>query len=134
MASDYKITRCVSRKGVPYRRKGVLAQITRDNLKKFHGFEGVPCGLRLQDNKRQLFFYGRTIYKKKLNTSTITENKRHFFIWKDNVQLFLFILAQSQREGENQKITKDKGQFFIYARTNNKNQMFSNSAGTDPVR
>jgi len=66
VASDYKITRCVSRKGVPYRRKGVLAQITRDNLKKFHGFEGVPCGLRLQDNKRQLFFYGRTIYKKKI--------------------------------------------------------------------
>jgi len=79
VASDYKITRCVSRKGVPYRRKGVLPQITRDNLKKFHGIEGVPCGLRLQDNKRQLFFYGRTIYKKKLNTSTITENKRQFF-------------------------------------------------------
>jgi len=112
VASDYKITRCVSRKGVPYRRKGVLAQITRDNLKKFHGFEGVPCGLRLQENKRQLFFYGMTIYKKKLNTSTITENKRHFFIWKDNVQLFLFILAQSQRQGGTKKITKDKGQFF----------------------
>ena len=112
MASDYKITRCVSRKGVPYRRKGVLAQITRDKLKKFHGFEGVPCGLRLQDNKRQLFFYGRTIYKKKLNTSTITENKRHFFIWKDNVQLFLFILAQSQREGENQKNHKRQGTIF----------------------
>ena len=113
MASDYKITRCVSRKGVPYRRKGVLAQITRDNLKKFHGFEGVPCGLRLQDNKRQLFFYGRTIYKKKLNTSTITENKRHFFIWKDNVQLFLFILAQSQREAENQKTSQKTRDNFL---------------------
>jgi len=91
----------------------VLAQITRDNLKKFHGFEGVPCGLRLQDNKRQLFFYGRTIYKKKLNTSTITENKRHFFIWKDNVQLFLFILAQSQRQGGNQKNHKRQGTIFL---------------------
>ena len=51
--------------------------------------------------------------KKKLNTSTITENKRHFFIWKDNVQQFLFILAQSQREGGNQKNHKRQGTIFL---------------------
>ena len=90
----------------------MLAQITRDNLKKFHGFEGVPCGLRLQDNKRQLFFYGRTIYKKKIKYQNNHRKQEIFFIWKDNVQQFLFILAQSQREGGTKKITKDKGQFF----------------------
>jgi len=98
------------------------------DLKEFHAASDYKI---TRDN---CFSMEGQFTKKKLNTSTITENKRHFFIWTDNVQLFLFILAQSQREGENQKITKDKGQFFIYARTNNKNQMFSNSAGTDPVR
>jgi len=73
-------------------------------------------------------------FTKKIKYQHNHKKEETFFIWKDNVQQFLFILAQSQREGGTKKITKDKGQFFIYARTNNKNQMFSNSAGTDPVR
>ena len=52
-------------------------------------------------------------FTKKIKYQHNHRKEETFFIWKDNVQQFLFILAQSQREAENQKTSQKTRDNFL---------------------
>jgi hypothetical protein len=60
------------------------------------------------------FLHASTITERGGGPTTITKDKgQFFFLWKDNLQIFTFMLAQSQREeGAPTTITKQKEQLF----------------------